>query len=355
MANGELYFAYSAAPAGAVLTGWLLAEVRPARWAGAMLFAGAAYGALLGAVLFRYGPGREVGPWPVLWRHLLGEPVIALVEVILVGVLGWWALRARWPVLAGSGLAVLVAASVGLGVDTTVRSTSAGIRSVVAGRLPSAGTKRSFWVTAQEMRAAEWVASNAPPRDVVATNVHCELVRTTKTCISRSFWVSAVSEHAVALEGWAYQDSVMARHGVNGLPYFRQPAPDRARPRPAAHQRRRVHRAHRDWAGHAARQVRRPLALRRPPSRARLGAAVQAGGPPLPVRAGHHLPAAGLTPPTPAEYVSASPPDGTPRRSSPHLAFAVVPSCPWRLWTSPRVRGLLTVVLRLSTAARWVR
>jgi len=228
VANGELYFASSAVPAGAVLTGWLLTEVRPARWAGAMLFAGAAYGALLGAVLFRYGPGREVGPWPVLWRHLLGEPVIALVEVILVGVLGWWALRARWPLLAGSGVAVLVAASVGLGVDTTVRSTSAGIRSVLAGRLPSAGTKRSFWVTAQEMRAAEWVASNAPPRDVVATNVHCELVRTTKTCISRSFWVSAVSEHAVALEGWAYQDSVMARHGVNGLPYFRQPAPDRA-------------------------------------------------------------------------------------------------------------------------------
>jgi hypothetical protein len=147
----------------------------------------------------------------------------------LVGVLGWWALRAQWPVLAGSGLAVLVAVSVGLGVDTAVRSTSAGIRSVVAGRLPSAGTKRSFWVTAQEMRAAKWVASNAPPRAVVATNVHCELVRTTKTCSSRSFWVSAVTEraeHAVALEGWAYQPSVMARHGANGLPYFRQPAPD---------------------------------------------------------------------------------------------------------------------------------
>jgi hypothetical protein len=136
------------------------------------------------------------------------------------------AVRARSALVAGSGLAVLVAASVGLGVVTTVRSTTAGLRNAVTGVLPTTGVTRGFWVTEDEMRAGEWLALHAPPRDLVATNVHCEQVRPTHACASRSFWVSAMTEHAVALEGWAYQDSVMARHGAGGLSYFRQPAPD---------------------------------------------------------------------------------------------------------------------------------
>ena len=70
---------------------------------------------------------------------------------------------------------------------------------------------------------------HAPTNDIVATNVHCENVTTTTDCISRSFWVSAVTEHAIVLEGWAYQPAVMAEHGDNGLPYFQQPAPDQER------------------------------------------------------------------------------------------------------------------------------
>jgi hypothetical protein len=80
------------------------------------------------------------------------------------------------------------------------------------------------------MRAAQWLARNARAGDVVATNVHCENVRPDAAgCTNRSFWVSALTERAVVLEGWAYQPATMAEHGTGGLPYYRQPAPDAER------------------------------------------------------------------------------------------------------------------------------
>jgi hypothetical protein len=97
--------------------------------------------------------------------------------------------------------------------------------------LPSHGSTGGFWVTANEMRAANWLARNAPADDIVATNVHCEAVTVTPGCISRSFWVSGLTEHAVVLEGWAYQPAVMAEHGVDGKAYYQQPAPDADRRR----------------------------------------------------------------------------------------------------------------------------
>jgi hypothetical protein len=142
----------------------------------------------------------------------------------------WWLLRRRRAaVLAGSGAALVVAAVIGLGVDSTVRGLVGPVGDAVAGRLPAAGSVGSFWVTANEARAAQWLARNAPAGDIVATNVHCETIRTTPGCISRSFWVSGLTEHAVVLEGWAYQPAVMAEHGVDGKAYYQQPAPDAER------------------------------------------------------------------------------------------------------------------------------
>ena len=79
--------------------------------------------------------------------------------------------------------------------------------------------KSRFWLSGGEHYAAQWVARNAGPDDIVATNVHCENVKTPPAdCISRSFWVSAMTERAVVLEGWAYQPAAMTQHGVNNLP-----------------------------------------------------------------------------------------------------------------------------------------
>lgn len=223
-ANGELYFVYSAIPAQAALTAWLLTALAPARNTVLVVAGGLIAGAVTGALLFRFGPGIS-GPWSQYWRYNLARPVLVLAAVVAVGAVLWWLHRRHWPAMAGAGLAVLVAAGVGLGWDTTYRQVSAQIeqgKRVVKGQ---------FWVTAAEMRAAAWLARNAPAEDVVATNVHCEMVATTPDCINRSFWVSALTEHAVVLEGWAYQPATQERHGDDGIPYYRQPSPDPERRR----------------------------------------------------------------------------------------------------------------------------
>jgi hypothetical protein len=246
VAIGQVYFAYSAIPAEAALTAWLLAAAAPGRRRAVVVLGGIAVGWLTGALLRRVGPGREhLGgtavagnnpgggreQWVAHWRYDLFVPVAALAAVVVAGVLLWWLLRLRWTAtLAGGGVAVLVAGAVGLGVDTTYRDLEPQVRAAADGRLPTGGLEGRFWLSTEEMRAAQWLARNAPPDDIVATNVHCEGVRTPATdCTSRSFWVSAMTEHAVVLEGWAYQPAAMAEHGVDGRPYYLQPAPDAER------------------------------------------------------------------------------------------------------------------------------
>lgn len=226
-ANGELYFAYSAIPAEAALTAWLIASLAPARRTALWVIGGVALGWITGLWLERFGPGRDRAPWATYWRYDLARPVIALAVIVLAGVVLWWLVRLRGrAVMAGAGLAVLVAGTIGLGIDTTYRAMAGGVSQVASGALPSTGTKGTFWVNRSEMVAAAWLANHAPTKDVIATNIHCEMVKTTGDCVNRSFWVGAITEHAVVLEGWAYQPSVQAKHGDNGLPYFKQPAPD---------------------------------------------------------------------------------------------------------------------------------
>ena len=245
VADGEVYFAYSAIPAEAALTAWLLTAVAPARRRVRWVLGGVVLGWVTAAVLEHFGPGRSRGAvvttapgsggqaeWVAHWRGDLLEPVAALAVVIVVGSLIWWLVRRRWTAaLAGAGVAVLVAGVVGLGIDATYRSLAPSAGEVLDGTIPDHGSTGKFWVTANEMRAAQWLARNAPTDDIVATNVHCENVTTTPDCTSRSFWVSAITEHAVVLEGWAYQPAVMEKHGVNGRPYFDQPEPDPERRR----------------------------------------------------------------------------------------------------------------------------
>jgi hypothetical protein len=245
VSNGEGYFLYSAIPAMSALTAWLLAVAVPARRRVLVVFGGVAAGWITGAWLERAGPGGDrlghggisnSNPggggrpvWAAHWRYDLLVPMAALVGVVAVGALVWWLARVRWrAALAGAGVAVLVAGAVGLAADTTVRGLQGSVRELSAGRLPTGGTQGRFWVTKAEMRAAQWLARNAPTKDIVATNVHCEGVKTPalQPCINRSFWVSAMTEHAVVIEGWAYQPGTMGRHGEGGLPSYLLPPAD---------------------------------------------------------------------------------------------------------------------------------
>jgi hypothetical protein len=54
--------------------------------------------------------------------------------------------------------------------------------------------------------AGHWIAQHSDPYDVVATNVHCRMPvpPASDRCDNRSFWVAALSERRVLIEGWGY-------------------------------------------------------------------------------------------------------------------------------------------------------
>ncbi|MEK8108713.1 hypothetical protein NKG94_34880 [Micromonospora sp. M12] len=84
-----------------------------------------------------------------------------------------------WRPSAGGGdrpgrvTAALLGASVAVVVGGTIRS-------VLSEPVPATGPQ-PYALTVDEMRAALWLDDNAADDDVVATNVHCRPVRTTRT------------------------------------------------------------------------------------------------------------------------------------------------------------------------------
>ncbi|MEU0092660.1 hypothetical protein [Kribbella sp. NPDC006257] len=75
-----------------------------------------------------------------------------------------------------------------------------------------------------ERDAARWIYANSDTDDVVATNVHC-LFQHGNLCDSRHFWIAALSERQMLVEGWAYTNkanSLSITTGVNPsvLPFW---------------------------------------------------------------------------------------------------------------------------------------
>lgn len=88
--------------------------------------------------------------------------------------------------------------------------------------------------------AAAYVARHSSPDDVVATNIHCVSARASR-CDNRTFWVSALTERRVVIEGWGYtpdtnvQYKLGRRNAFLPVPYPRRLAVnDAAFKRPSA-------------------------------------------------------------------------------------------------------------------------
>ncbi|MEU4533864.1 hypothetical protein AB0G15_03250 [Streptosporangium sp. NPDC023825] len=71
--------------------------------------------------------------------------------------------------------------------------------------------------------AGRWLRAHSGPGDLVATNAHCAWGRR-EPCDSRHFWLSALSERRVLVEGWAYTASNLDRwrpgEPMTGLPFW---------------------------------------------------------------------------------------------------------------------------------------
>ncbi|WP_460567530.1 hypothetical protein [Humibacter soli] len=67
------------------------------------------------------------------------------------------------------------------------------------------GFASGITIPADGAEAARWLREHSAPTDTVATNMHClPLTATRHGCDPRNFWLSALAERNVLLEGWAY-------------------------------------------------------------------------------------------------------------------------------------------------------
>jgi hypothetical protein len=131
------------------------------------------------------------GPW--LWT------AAALGTVAVVVALAWKAFRRPGNVFVAL-LAGAVAASM-------IGATLVPLEAFVSGKASNLVFAHPFrgGATAAEAGAAQWLRRNSTPGDLVATNAHC-IIERNGLCDSRHFWLAALSERPVLIEGWSYSN-----------------------------------------------------------------------------------------------------------------------------------------------------
>jgi hypothetical protein len=245
----QVYFYMGAAPFGAVLSVWLLS-----------LLIDAGVGWVPPAAAFAVGVAADY-VWPIAlprkpplsidaWQHALTASILRVLALAVIATLVALAVHSlltrrsqptglalsagrlgvklpAWrggaAVASAAVMAAMFGASVAAGVDPTVAR-------AVVGPLPNPipPGQRPI-ITESEMRAALWLDAHAPNDEVVATNVHCQPVRTFKYCDARAFWVAGLGGHRTLVESWGYSDESVAANGRGGRSYGLQPAPNQDR------------------------------------------------------------------------------------------------------------------------------
>ncbi|MEV0287097.1 hypothetical protein AB0H36_23525 [Kribbella sp. NPDC050820] len=192
----QLYFVRTAFPVVAVLACVGLANLvgRLGDRRGVVLVGAAG---LCGLVALGYArlestelPGIK-GPW--LWT------TAALVAVAVVIALAWKVLRRPGNVLVAFLASGVAASMVGAALVPLQAFGSQKASDLVFAH-PSRGG-----ATAAEAGAARWLRRNSEPGDLVATNAHC-IIQRNVLCDSRHFWIAALSERPVLIEGWSYSN-----------------------------------------------------------------------------------------------------------------------------------------------------
>jgi hypothetical protein len=156
------------------------------------------------------------------WAWALALPVLrtaaVLAALLVVVAIAGFIMRRKmpWRVLAVVAVAAVLGSSIGTGLDRTVQ----GLR-----QTPNPRGSSGRLVTTDEMRAALWLDQHVPNDDVVATNVHCQPIKTKPACDARAFWVAGLGGHRTVVESWGYSDEAVQANGVDGRKYVFQPAP----------------------------------------------------------------------------------------------------------------------------------
>jgi hypothetical protein len=149
---------------------------------------------------------------PMLW--MLG----ALLLVSLLIAVGWKASRREGSPVTAFLVALVVTCTVGATTLPLEALVSKHASVLAYGKIGLGGPTKA------EMDAARWINANSESTDVVATNAHC-LFQHGNLCDSRHFWIAALSERQMLVEGWAYTNkanSLSITTGINPsiLPFW---------------------------------------------------------------------------------------------------------------------------------------
>jgi len=196
--SSEIYFLYSAWPAVVALAAWGLGAARWPWRVGVLVVAG-----ITTTVLVQRLVARRAGAGPVEWKADLVVPGVVLVAVWL-GIAVAVAARSRGELRAG--VAIAAVAVLAVGAAFAVRATDV-VESAATLARPAAYWNESGTVVGADARnAAAIVRTASPPTAVVATNAHCAEVLPAGRCRSFHFWISALTERRVVVEGWGYPE-----------------------------------------------------------------------------------------------------------------------------------------------------
>lgn len=128
-------------------------------------------------------------------------------------------------VAGGVAAAFGVAVATWLGQDATGRFVAISAAGLVTATVLVVGAAADYRpatemppdaVTAEQVRAAQWLRDNSEPFDLVATNVHCRTLPNKPGCDARAFWVSGFTQRRLLVESWAYTAEAHALHGIDG-------------------------------------------------------------------------------------------------------------------------------------------
>jgi hypothetical protein len=228
--RSQFFFVATTIVFGAVLTTWLVAAVVPSgrdsRLPVALAIAGGAGIAWIARRMPEWVAGpSDVGPLDAIW---VPAAITAVGLGLLVVLHRRWR---RWFLPQLSLVALLVLAVLGLGIPGAVERTVNTLGQVpVAGDPIEPRPDHIDYLTSSEQEAALWLQQNSDPDDIVATNAHCRPGQAFYPhCDARGFWVAALTERRIFLEGWGYTAEASALWGVDGYPTAQQlsPWPDR--------------------------------------------------------------------------------------------------------------------------------
>ncbi|MEV8633546.1 hypothetical protein AB0395_17985 [Streptosporangium sp. NPDC051023] len=223
--RSQLFFLWGAYPYLATLAVCgIIAVLRNARTSLRAILAAACAGTLA-VYLIPVLCGVRVPLKPGQPDSLLYRPYLALLAVVvLVAVLLWRRTGAR----RACALTLVMCAAIGLPADLHSRVLSTADR--LAGNAPfttATTTAGQASITYGALAAGRWLRDHSDPDDLVATNDHC-ILGYQDPCDSRHFWVAALAERRVLVEGWAYTATNLDRWRP-GMPLMQLPFWDEER------------------------------------------------------------------------------------------------------------------------------